>query len=498
MKTLDQAFLGAIALTLVATPPARALIPGGGPAQTDCFAAWQVTTQDLVANKGKTGVDCQEGDPKCDVDATQNGVCVFGVSVCLGQTGVTGCTPQAVTAVKLNKKAQQLGLTLPGLPALAPACGTGTAVTVALRRGKKGFKASKPVKLQMTADSVGKDKDKLQLRCVPNTGAGLCPDNAAGGPADLALTVAATGSDLDNGWTGQSQNFPITQGATLRMCLSGCDARTNPSCVEDQASTDQVKTPTFGPPLPLFSAGVPVCIVNRFDTPNLTNGTANVQTGEITGDLHLLSDVYLTSATTVCPRCSGNAIGKTGNCDSGRRAGQTCRTEGILEVTLAPGNKTFTLSADCPPEGSPAGTLTIVLPLTAGTSMLNGPNPCGATSDDSCGTGTCDQPCTGLACASTVNGECVDVKGGISQVCCSTDTTKPCFPTKSGAGAIVRTGSTAPPDPAWPDAAYPKTGNTTLVATFCEAASGSNLINTVTGLPGPGAIILPATTVWSK
>jgi hypothetical protein len=88
-------------------------------------------------------------------------------------------------------------------------------------------------------------------------------------------------------------------------------------------------------------------------------------------------------------------------------------------------------------------------------------------------------------------GNCVDSKGGISQVCCAASTTTPCFPTAAG-GSIQRTGKADPPAPVWPDPTYPKNSSGGLfVATFCEPATGVGTVDVTTGLPGPGAMILP-------
>jgi hypothetical protein len=115
---------------------------------------------------------------------------------------------------------------------------------------------------------------------------------------------------------------------------------------------------------------------------------------------------------------------------------------------------------------------------------LVGPLPCPddqgpQTQDDGCTGGTCNAGCTGAACAATHAGNCIDAKGGISQVCCSNATSRPCFPTKTG--SITRTGR-------------PGTNGHTLVsaATFCIPRTDSTLINITTGLPGPGALLLPA------
>ena len=498
-------WLLALVLPLAHARPSPALVAGGGPAKTDCYAEWQVTSAGVQANSGKMGVDCQDGDPACDVDATPNGVCTSGVSICVFQSDVPGCTPQPLTEVRLSAKAKRLGLQPPPSSATAPTCGPATLVTLALRQGKKGAKPSKALRLRLTALASSKpkrDSDVLVLRCVPNRGAGQCPVNAGGGPRELSMTVEPTGTDLDSGWTGTSHNFPQVSGSVLRMCLTGCDASTNPSCLEDQASTDQVNGRTFGPPLPLLSLGTGVCLSSRFASPKLTDGTANVQTGAIEVNLHLLSDVFLSPPDRLCPRCSGSDIGKAGTCDSGPRQGQACRTEGIVVVGNAPGNQRFTVSADCPPPGTPAGTLPVVFPLTTGTSTLTGPKPCrGQSQDDDCRGGTCTATCSGAACDQVapdpVTGSpgCVDVKGGVSQFCCSSDTTRPCFPT-AGGGAIVRTGLAGAPLPAWPDPMYPKRARAVLAGTFCEVVSGTSTVDTLVGLPGPGASLLPMQETW--
>src|SRR5207245_960443 len=214
--------------------------------------------------------------------------------------------------------------------------------------------------------------------------------------------------------------------------------------------------------VPLFAASLPVCIVSRFTTPKITAATADIQSGAVSASAHLLTDVFLTSPTSVCPRCSGSALGQPGTCDSGERAGQACRTDGIVTT----GNTTYRLSSDCPPAGLLAGTVTIMLPLTTSTSTLSGPKPCGETQDDKCEGSACSATCTGAACVTTDSaGECIDAKGGVSQFCCSGQTDRPCFPT-AGGRQIVRTGKPGPPIPPWPDPTYPKNGDTAPAATF--------------------------------
>src|SRR6185369_602985 len=132
----------------------------------------------------------------------------------------------------------------------------------------------------------------------------------------------------------------------------------------------------------------------------------------------------------------------------------------------------------------------ITLPLTTDTSSLSGSKPCpGQVRDDACAMfgGTCTVSCGGEP----------DVKGGINQWCCSDADHTPCFPTGPDSGdpshTIVRTGAAVTPSPAWPEPTYPK-----LAAVFCIDSTGSAVLDQVSGLPGPGAMILNGTQEWIR
>ena len=150
-------------------------------------------------------------------------------------------------------------------------------------------------------------------------------------------------------------------------------------------------------------------------------------------------------------------------------------------VGVTQGDPNYTLSTSCVPSGRPVGILDIPLRLTTGTAQsLPGPNPCasvGQTTPDSCGGGGCGGACTNCQ-ATTPTGQCIDPKGGIAQVCCNTDSTKSCFPTRNG-GTIMRQGT-------------PGTASAVYASTFCIASTNSGSIDGVAGLPGPGSLLLPA------
>ncbi len=480
--------------------PAAARVPGG-PLKGSCYATFEGVT---ASGGGANKVTCMDGSA-CDADGTVNNSCTIGMTICVGQTDIVGCTPLPIT--KFGGNGSKL-LPVDGLTGLSvPTCGSPGSLVLTLRGNKK--KAKKIIQLKAVA-SGGRpkvDKNKVTFVCEKSvcTDCGpLCPNNPAGGPRQLDFTIAATGTDLDTGFSGVSHNFPVIEGAKLSLCLTGCDASTNPVCnASGPTGNGSVNGATFGPPLPLFAAGVPVCVINRFRDPAV-QGTVNVQTGEyqsVAGGnatpIVLLSDVFNTSPTQVCPKCSGGSIGATGNCDSGTNEGQRCTVGGQVRVVNPPAgiNELYRLSADCPPggqQGSKAGTVTVSLGATTGTDSRTGRCQ-NQQKDDQCGTfgSTCSADCKATP----------DVKGGINQWCCTDNNSTPCFPTAANSGelnhAIVRTGQAVPPLPQWPDPTYPKTGdNAKTAATFCIGDTGSSTVNVVAGLPGPGAVIFNGRQEW--
>jgi len=494
-----------------ARPGLTGLINGGGSAKSDCYVEF-----DVQGVSGSNKVTCTDGDPACDTDGACDGTCTFSIALCQNQTNVPGCLP-----APLKKPIQAHGgLTAPSATDATATCGSFADIPVKLKGGakqnKKGIK-----RIKVTAISTGKPKretDKLTLICQPHQGEcgsgggpvsqAVCGANPNGGPDELDLVVAASGTDLDNGWTGVSHNFPVDPDSVTKLCLSGCDQNTNPVCdLTGPTGTGSINKDQFGAPLPLLAAGVPVCVVNRWQ-PGDIKGTFNLQTGEVPLlQVNLFSDVNFTDATAVCPRCSGATMGATGTCSGGQNDGGQCTTESVMTVANGLGNKNYALSRDCPPLKSQLqATLDIRLPLTSATATLTGSTPCTAkpgepagvpVKDDSCGGSGCGATCTGSACANTVNGQCVDIKGGVSQACCNNNPTTPCFPTANN-GTIMRTGVKGVATPAWPDPTYPKTGTGTLAAVFCEGSTSNNIIDNSTGLPGPGALLLPGTQTLLK
>jgi len=502
-RPLLPAVLVLVALLDVHPVTAQTVVTGGGSVKGRCHGGWLAP----APNHGKAGLDCQDGDPRCDLDRVANGTCAVAVGACLHLDGVAGCSPRPIQRATVKAMPKRLAKDVPvplpvppPPPVTAMTCGSDAVVTLPLRLTKKAVqKPSKRVTLELATTASGNPRnatDTLKLRCIPNAGAGMCGPNPAGGPSELRLTTAASGSDLDLGWTGNAHGFGMVPNAAVRVCLAGCDATTTPLCSERETETGTVNPTTLGAPLPLVAADVPICIVTRFGAPALTGFAADIASGAVSGTIALSAELYRTSLTRVCPRCSAAAIGDTGVCDSGARLGRACVAAATVQAPGAAGDPAYAVSPDCPPSGVPVTSLPLSVPVTTGVATLTGPLPCGASQDDACG-GTCDAACAGTACAAVVGGRCQDARGGLSQVCCATEPSRPCFPTASGT-PIVRAGEAIAPAPPFGDPTYPKVGGVTLASAFCAPGSSVPLMDALIGLPGPAALVMPAATAWLR
>ncbi|MGH7893521.1 MAG: hypothetical protein ACREQL_02580 [Candidatus Binatia bacterium] len=486
----------AVALLAMTTPAAFATVAGGGPAASDCYAAFE----GVDATAGVNKVQCADGDP-CDADGATDGTCTFNLSVCAYET-LEGCTPQPVASYKGNWVTK--GFPLPPVAVTTETCGAAQEIKLALKTTKSGKqKNSKPLKLTLVAKasdgSPKTDKDKLVLKCL--VGTAKCPANPAGGPSQVTMTVPDSGSDLDTGESGKSHNFITPSGTQLKYCLTGCDASTNPTCQASGATgPGSLNGNTFGPPLPLFSSNVAVCVVNVYKDPVIT-ATLNVQDGSFDASstpVNLDADTYQGSATQVCPRCMNS------RCDSGRSTGQPCTVEGNVVVNNPPTivNQKYPVSGDCLPEGAALlGTPVVALGLTTATSTLAGNAagtfPCpGQVRHDECNlTGATSFTCT-VDCSTAT-----DFKGGKQQYCCTNPQKTPCFPTNpnTGIGQITRQGTPVVTQPAWPFPTYPKSADGGVLASvFCIPPTSAPLVDGTAGLPGPGALLLPGSIIFTQ
>jgi hypothetical protein len=303
----------------------------------------------------------------------------------------------------------------------------------------------------------------------------------------LSLRVtAAQGGNLDTGWTGiaHDNETPSEVSVTVDLNCSGDECQVDGSALVGTQ---------FGAPLPLSSGGVPVCVLNFFR--EAISGTYTCTEG--CGETQVLLESRVFSVTDIaqpCPICVGddtpNDGVKNGTCE-----GRTTTPGAPCDVGAI--DKQFgSTSIDCLPTGSSVGELEINLsPTTTGTVSVDAsvdcldtdfpgscycprqarPNQCDP--PGVCGpTGFCDEGPFDPLCTEQRFRTCTrDRDCEIFNAGTCTFVTRPCFGLN-----ITRTGQCAPPG---------EEGR--LVAIFCIPATRAPAINTVAGLPGPGAVSLP-------
>lgn len=487
MTARSTGLLLAMPLLVGMATSSRADVVGGG-STTGCF----LTFRGLDATDRKRQRDvisCEDGAP-CDADGAANGSCNFAFTACAHQE-TDGCTPATVVKYKRRKQGKLRSvLDLPPPPVATAMCGGESSVTV--KRRKPGQPLPR-LTILAKGDDGRVDRNVLAFECRPSG----CPPNPAGGPGSMTFNIQTEGSDLDSGWTGVAHGFPVPP-ARVTVCLSNCDGSTDSIC-DGQAATGPgtLNGNTLGPPIPLLTTGVPVCLLNRYRG-DLSGISADVRTGAFDGVIPLTTGIFVTRTDKVCPRC----IDKV--CDSGGNEGGRCEPDAELTVSQGTGSKKYQLSRDCPPGGFPAN-LQIDLKLTTGTDSRTSAD-CDVTNLGPCkvayrpqpqGCGSCTAPCTlgGASCVNLISDPnnpgatiCQDSKRGTSQVCCENDPTQPCFPdvlTRSGVPA-------APVD----DGTGTRTATEVFAGTFCVPGSGTCTVDGLTGLPGLGAVILPVETSW--
>ncbi|MCW5890377.1 MAG: hypothetical protein KIT14_07470 [bacterium] len=298
------------------------------------------------------------------------------------------------------------------------------------------------------------------------------------GPDQLILTVpGGSGTDFDLGWTGDYHDIEVPRGAQFNLCLNDCDDEVSPECtVQGYAGGQSAVGRSFAPPIPIVIGDFAGCVVTTFQEP-FASGTANFATGAIDVVANIRGSVYSTLKTAVCPQCSGSVVGAGGTCVGGARNGQACVTHDVVAVEKAVGDTEYQVSRDCLPTGSP---IDVAFPVAVSTGTVTLASTCpGQTKANDCGAGTCTASCTGGAGA------------GISQRCCSNNTTRRCFPVP-----LSRSGADEAPSPG---TSWPKFEEATLAAAFCApgAPGGAGLVvNLAAGLPGPATFILPVEADW--
>jgi hypothetical protein len=274
----------------------------------------------------------------------------------------------------------------------------------------------------------------------------------------LTMTIRTLpGADLDVGWSGISHDLPATHDGSVAVNLD-CPVG---FCTID--GSDLVGR-GFGTPLPLSAGGIAVCVVSSFR--EAVTGTYDACNGCTDAAVKLTSRIFSAEdADTPCPPCLDDP---TPNClPDGTSIGDLA----IDLSPLATGPITLRPSVDCRSGAFPSGSC-----FCPGQAQPNACDDGVCPASGVCERGPIDSVCDGhpsRSCRSGTGTEDCDARFPGAGTCI--DRPRPCF-----ASEITRTGLCG-------------TEESTLVSIFCIPATSDDAINTMIGLPGPGALTLPVT-----
>jgi hypothetical protein len=313
-------------------------VPGGGPKKSDCYAAFNVMGGTL---KGKTKVECKDGDPTCDSDGACNDSVTFEVALCVNQTGITGCTAPSALA-SLVPSLAIAGIPVPSLT--GSGCGAFLGVTGPVKVKKNGKKKNgKAVKGKAKGTAVAgvkpkADSDTLLLVPVARATGEACPPQPTTSTTIEASTTSTTTSSTTS---------------TTVACAPGPCCGPEQIVLQSTAGTLQVDgLPPFPFPTgvmttmnvgaPDASCGHDVVVpaggffVPVFDLPALNYCSQVVPTGCESGggqgsgrlwDGHATTGVALTNVTKQADTADGVCDTTTitpGTCTGGTRNGLPC------------------------------------------------------------------------------------------------------------------------------------------------------------------------------
>src|SRR5262245_64219054 len=160
----------------LATGASATLIPGGGPARSGCYVVLDV--EGINALTSSRLLTCEDGDATCDLDGQCNDQCLVGMSICINQPGLAGCTPPSVlTSVRTRLKPARIQLRPPTV-LQGSVCSSPLTTGIAVKVRPNGNKAPGQLRASILAKAGAGtrprvDGDTYIIKCLPRVGP--CP-----------------------------------------------------------------------------------------------------------------------------------------------------------------------------------------------------------------------------------------------------------------------------------------------------------------------------------
>lgn len=251
-----------VLLAVMGLAPAAfaSLVPGGGPAKSDCLVELDVTGADVTQVANGRVLNCRDGDP-CDTDGACNDRCTFEAKVCANNVdpNLTECTASG-TLIRLKARAKGLRILKPGR--VGESCGPAFEATVPLNGERKG-----KLKVELLAKQrvkPKKDEDAIRLVCVEREGP--CPTTTTTTlPLVCGDGVVGTGEQCDPPCGAGCAGGQLCNGSCQCVARAACGCGGPPDPMQASFVTG-AGTGTCG--VVLDAAGASL-VVNADGTPGL-------------------------------------------------------------------------------------------------------------------------------------------------------------------------------------------------------------------------------------
>ena len=264
----------------LATGASATLIPGGGPARSDCYVVLDVEgTKALTSSRLLT---CEDGDATCDLDGQCNDQCFVGMSICINQPGLAGCTPPSVlTSVRTRLKPARIQLRPPTV-LQGSVCSSPLTTGIAVKVRPNGKKAPGQLRASVLAKAGAGtrprvDGDTYIIKCLPRVGpcptttttTTTVPPTTTTAPA-IAPTSTLPTNTTTAPTTTTSSTIPTTSTTAPTTTTSSTIPTTSTTATPSTTTTTTTTTTTSTTRPPICPPGAPT----NFDfVVNSSNGT---------------------------------------------------------------------------------------------------------------------------------------------------------------------------------------------------------------------------------
>jgi hypothetical protein len=252
--------VAALASTVaLATGAFATVIPGGGPARSDCYVVLDVEgTKSPASSRLLT---CEDGDATCDLDGQCNDRCLVGMSICINQPGLAGCTPpSALTSVRARFKPARIQLRPPTV-LQGSVCSTPLTTGIAVKVRPNGKKAPGQLRASVLAKAGAgtrprMDGDTYIVKCLPRVGpcpttttSTTVPTTATTVPT-TATTVPTTATTVPTASTTAPTTATTSTIPTTSTTTTATTSTIPTMSTSTTTTTTTSTTPTMPPPCP--------------------------------------------------------------------------------------------------------------------------------------------------------------------------------------------------------------------------------------------------------